>query len=185
MVRKPFQPRVLLFRSHRACRWLTRADVWYRYAHIEAKTDTGPNMRKIEERFGITSARYKRTEVFRRIKPSNLAAELRAGNVQDVLVLDLREKDEFDAFHIRVSHLHPHTLGCCRACCRIASEHVGGMLANGAAPVQDAHNYPASMMSRSMYHFTPEILQFKNKEGKLMVLYDIGIRALLTDVLFV
>ena len=30
------------------------------------------------------------------------------------------------------------------------------------------------MMSRSMYQFTPEVLEFKNKEGKLMVLYDIG-----------
>jgi hypothetical protein len=30
------------------------------------------------------------------------------------------------------------------------------------------------MMSRSMYQFTPEILEFKNKEGKLMVLYDVG-----------
>ena len=66
-------------------------------------------MRKIEERFGITSARYKRTEVFRRIKPEKLALELRAGNAQDVLVLDLREKDEFDSFHIRVSHFRPHT----------------------------------------------------------------------------
>jgi len=32
------------------------------------------------------------------------------------------------------------------------------------------------MMSRSMYQFTPEILEFKNVEGKLMVLYDLGIR---------
>ena len=30
------------------------------------------------------------------------------------------------------------------------------------------------MMSRSMYQFTPEILEFKNVEGKLMVLYDLG-----------
>ena len=40
--------------------------------------------------------------------------------------------------------------------------------------MQDAHNYPASMMSRSMYQFTPEILEFKNQNGKLMVLYDVG-----------
>lgn len=109
-----------------------------RYAHVEAKTDSGPNMRKVEDRFGITSARYKRTEVFRRIKPEKLALELRAGTVDDVLILDLREKDEFEAFRVR-----------------------------------GAHNYPASMMSRSMYQFTPEILEFKNKEGKLMVLYDL------------
>lgn len=28
------------------------------------------------------------------------------------------------------------------------------------------------MMSRSMYQFTPEILQYRNKEGCLMVIYD-------------
>ena len=28
------------------------------------------------------------------------------------------------------------------------------------------------MMSRSMYQFIPEILEFKNVEGRLMVLYD-------------
>ena len=79
-----------------------------RYAHVEAKTDTGPNLRKIEDRFGITSARYKRTESFRRIKPEKLAHELRAGSLQDVLLLDLRDKEEFDSFHIRVSFLRLH-----------------------------------------------------------------------------
>jgi hypothetical protein len=29
------------------------------------------------------------------------------------------------------------------------------------------------MMSRSMYQFIPEILDFKNVEGRLMVLYDL------------
>jgi hypothetical protein len=77
----------------------------------------------------------------------------------------------------------------CAFCCDQASTVVEG-IANGALLLQDAHNYPASMMSRSMYQFTPEILEFKNKEGKLMVLYDLGIRPLLTtfalrDVLFV
>lgn len=95
-------------------------------------------MRKIEERFGITSARYKHTECFRRIKPEKLAYELRRGNVDDLLLLDVRDKDEFASFHLR-----------------------------------EARNYPGSMMSRSIYQFTPEILDFTNKEGKLMVLYDL------------
>jgi len=56
----------------------------------------------VSPRAGITNVRYKRTECFRRIKPEKLAHELRAGNVQDVLLLDLREKEEFDALHIRV-----------------------------------------------------------------------------------
>jgi hypothetical protein len=76
-----------------------------RYAHVEAKTDSGPNMRKIEERLGLTSARYKRMECFRRIRPEKLAAELRAGRVEDILILDLREKEEFESFRIRVSFL--------------------------------------------------------------------------------
>ncbi|EKX42259.1 hypothetical protein GUITHDRAFT_111821 [Guillardia theta CCMP2712] len=39
--------------------------------------------------------------------------------------------------------------------------------------IKGARSFPASMMSRSMYQFTPEIMQFKNKDGKLMVLYDL------------
>ena len=74
----------------------------FRYAHVEAKPDTGPNMRKIEERLGITSARYKRTENFRRMKPERLAQELRAGTMHDILLLDLREREDFDSFHLRV-----------------------------------------------------------------------------------
>lgn len=69
-------------------------------------------MRKIEERFGITSARYKRTECFRRIKPEKLAHELRSNTMQDVLLLDLREKDDFESFHIRVCA--PDVSACCR-----------------------------------------------------------------------
>lgn len=84
--------------------WLTR-QMLCRYAHVEAKTDTGPNMRKIEDRMGLASARYKRTECFRRIKPEKLVHELRSDNMQDVLLLDLREKDDFEAFRIRVSSL--------------------------------------------------------------------------------
>jgi rhodanese-related sulfurtransferase len=85
-------------------------------------------MKRVEERFGLSSFRYKRAELFARVKAD-----------EDVLLLDLREKSEYDEFHI-----------------------------------QGALNYPACMMSRSMYQFTPEILHFKNKEGKLMVLYDVG-----------
>lgn len=36
-----------------------------------------------------------------------------------------------------------------------------------------AVNYPISMMSRSMYQFIPEILAFKNVEGRMMILYDV------------
>jgi len=39
---------------------------------------------------------------------------------------------------------------------------------------QHSHNFPASMMSRSIYQFTPQILDFTNKPGKLMVLYELG-----------
>lgn len=38
-------------------------------------------------------------------------------------------------------------------------------------------------MSRSMYQFTPEILEFKNMEGKLMVLYDLGAQTAQSSVL--
>jgi hypothetical protein len=38
---------------------------------------------------------------------------------------------------------------------------------------QGSVSYPSSMMSRSMYQFIPEILEFKNVEGRLMVLYDL------------
>ncbi len=36
------------------------------------------------------------------------------------------------------------------------------------------------MMSRSMYQYTPEILEFKNVEGRLMVLYDMEERLAVT-----
>lgn len=36
------------------------------------------------------------------------------------------------------------------------------------------------MMSRSMYQYTPEILEFKNVEGHLMVLYDMEERLAVT-----
>ena len=78
----------------------------YRYSHVEAKTDTGPNMRKIEEQFGLTTARYKRTESFRRIQPEKLAEEVRTGNTSDLLLLDVRDVDEFESFRLRVSS-HP------------------------------------------------------------------------------
>ena len=103
--------------------WLTR-QMLCRYAHVEAKTDTGPNMRKIEDRLGLASARYKRTECFRRIKPEKLAHELRSNNMQDVLLLDLREKDDFEALRIRVPTLPVLVALCplrcprCRTLCR-------------------------------------------------------------------
>jgi hypothetical protein len=103
--------------------WLTR-QMLCRYAHVEAKTDTGPNMRKIEDRLGLASARYKRTECFRRIKPEKLAHELRSNNMQDVLLLDLREKDDFEALRIRVPTLpvlvalSPLRCPRCRPLCR-------------------------------------------------------------------
>ena len=88
------------------CVHLTQESVEYRYSHVEAKTDTGPNMRKIEEQFGLTTARYKRTESFRRIKPEKLAEELCTGNTSDLLLLDVRDVDEFESFRLRVSS-HP------------------------------------------------------------------------------
>mmetsp|Transcript_7932 Transcript_7932/g.19343 ORF Transcript_7932/g.19343 Transcript_7932/m.19343 type:complete len:289 (+) Transcript_7932:111-977(+) len=42
-----------------------------------------------------------------------------------------------------------------------------------ACHIRGAVSYPSMMMSRSMYQFTPDILQFKNREGRLMVLYDV------------
>ena len=80
-------------------------------------------MRKIEDRFGITSARYKRTECFRRIRPEKLAHELRSNNMQDVLLLDLREKDDFESFHIRVS-AHSAPAGGRRAAARVRLQHL-------------------------------------------------------------
>mmetsp|Transcript_42555 Transcript_42555/g.101282 ORF Transcript_42555/g.101282 Transcript_42555/m.101282 type:complete len:295 (-) Transcript_42555:77-961(-) len=110
-----------------------------RYDNVQPRTDSGNNMKRVEERFGLSSFRYKREELFARVKASKLAEQMEEHGLADVLLLDLREKSEFDEWHI-----------------------------------QGAVNYPACMMSRSMYQFTPEILDFKNKDGKLMVLYDVG-----------
>lgn len=116
---KPSNPPLALAPSA----WLTQ-QMLCRYAHVEAKTDTGPNMRKIEDRLGLVSARYKRTECFRRIKPEKLAHELRSNNMQDVLLLDLREKDDFEALRIRVPTLpvlvalSPLRCPRCRTLCR-------------------------------------------------------------------
>uniref|UniRef100_A0A7S1DTH6 Rhodanese domain-containing protein n=1 Tax=Hemiselmis andersenii TaxID=464988 RepID=A0A7S1DTH6_HEMAN len=111
-----------------------------RYGNVRAKTDSGASMRKFEDAHGPAHSRlYRRSEPFRRIKASNLADIVRSGRVgRDVLVLDLRTEEEFNACHIK-----------------------------------GAVSYPSQMMSRSMYQFTPEILKFKNREGCLMVLYDI------------
>lgn len=35
-----------------------------------------------------------------------------------------------------------------------------------------AKNYPAAMLSRSVNYFTKDILEFKNKTGKIIILYD-------------
>ena len=136
-----------------------------RYDEVAPTVDCGVNVNVLREiKQSEVPTKQLAGELFRRLRPSTIANQLEAvtreqqhqrGDAceggeelaeyvvprapkRSLLLLDVREKEEYEQCHI-FGALH----------------------------------YPATMLSRSMNQFTPDILAFKNKENHLIVLYDL------------
>jgi centrosomal protein CEP41 len=128
-----------------------------KFSDVDSVVDSGTTVNTLQrQRESEVSVKRNPNEKFRRLRPSTVArvivASMRPPEEPDtegyalpqappalkILLLDLRERQDFDTCHI-------HT----------------------------AVHYPAPMINRSTNNMTHELLAFKNKEGHLVVLYDL------------
>ncbi|EFJ08497.1 hypothetical protein SELMODRAFT_428883 [Selaginella moellendorffii] len=89
-----------------------------KYGNIKASIDSGINMRKLNEKYPeakisilwkLEDARFKKEENFRRMKLSTLLRLLDEKQI-GCLILDIRDKDEFQACHMKGAISYPAPL---------------------------------------------------------------------------
>eukprot|EP00192_Tetraselmis_astigmatica_P020699 CAMPEP_0117698484 /NCGR_PEP_ID=MMETSP0804-20121206/29783_1 /TAXON_ID=1074897 /ORGANISM="Tetraselmis astigmatica, Strain CCMP880" /LENGTH=277 /DNA_ID=CAMNT_0005512797 /DNA_START=200 /DNA_END=1032 /DNA_ORIENTATION=- len=73
-----------------------------KYGHVKGVVNSGFNMKKLEERFDgrLANIRFRRDEKFRRVKAYELEEVVRLASL-DMLLLDIRDEDEFEELHIQ------------------------------------------------------------------------------------
>uniref|UniRef100_A0A665VEW3 Rhodanese domain-containing protein n=1 Tax=Echeneis naucrates TaxID=173247 RepID=A0A665VEW3_ECHNA len=141
-----------------------------KYQHVKTRLDTGSSLTKYMERLEDIKKnyRYRKDEIFKRLKVTTFAQlvslsvfyfvisgvgelNLEKGETEPsrpkladrpypdcpYLLLDVRDRDQYEICHII-----------------------------------SAHSFPIATLSRTMNPYTKEVLEYKNVEGKIIIVYD-------------
>ncbi|BFI40405.1 centrosomal protein CEP41 [Marchantia polymorpha subsp. ruderalis] len=94
--------------GHVSARPLKDIKLINKYENVKSTIDSGLNMLKVTDKFASTkvNARFKKEEFFRRLKPVLLVKLLHETQIQ-ILLLDVRDADEFQTCHIRGALSYP------------------------------------------------------------------------------
>eukprot|EP00002_Diphylleia_rotans_P035286 TRINITY_DN7686_c0_g1_i2.p1 TRINITY_DN7686_c0_g1~~TRINITY_DN7686_c0_g1_i2.p1 ORF type:complete len:325 (+),score=49.03 TRINITY_DN7686_c0_g1_i2:71-1045(+) len=159
-----------------------------KYADVQSVVDTGPNLKKVLDQPRVIFARFKKeSEIFQRVRPSELATALELGNKQAQVDLDesfssrlsLGSSAEFSSQrHDSGSILRPEPARGSRTMMDVDDTRMY-LLLDLRDPedyekchIATAISYPVRMLSRAINCFTPEIYKYRNQEGKIIICYD-------------
>jgi len=137
-----------------------------KYSEVASVVDSGPTTRKVTH---ITTREYlkRRDELFRRVKPLSLYHLLVDNEEKVESIYDIPEKEEAKSATVVVTgaddsaevHDKPYLILDVREESEFDECHI-----------MEARSFPASRISQD--RVSPELFRYKNKEDRLIVLYD-------------